>query len=54
MLIVVGDGHASSAKLRTPAGDSTSRSVQHVAVDAEGHEVVAMVRPGADPPGAST
>jgi len=44
MLIVVGDGHASSAKLRTPAGDSTSRSVQHVAVDADGHEVVHIDR----------
>ena len=40
MIIVVSDHQQSSAKLRTPAGDSTSRSVQHFAVDAEGHEVV--------------
>jgi len=40
MIIVVNDRQPKSAKLRTPIGDSSSKSVQRFAIDAEGHEVL--------------
>src|SRR5436190_10304462 len=46
MIVVVNDRQQTSgAKLRTPAGDSTSPSIQRFAVDADGHEVLHIDKP---------
>jgi hypothetical protein len=40
MIIVINGRAAKSARLRTPAGDSSSDTIQHFAVDSEGNEVL--------------
>jgi len=40
MIIVINDRMPKSARLRTPAGDTSSESIQHFAVDAQGNEVL--------------
>jgi hypothetical protein len=40
MIVVIGDRGQSSPRLRTPAGDSSSRSIRRFAVDADGHNAL--------------